>query len=187
MRYALPLAALAALGSALPQPVLVVVTVTTDIFVTVTAASNHKAQPNGFWGFRGGWHHRPAASSSTEVPAVQAPAAPTTVQQIQAPETPAPAPSPPPPAPAPPAPEAAQTSAPVEVAAPPPPTTTQEAVVTPVPQAPAAPAGGSYSDAVLYHHNVHRSNHSAPAMAWNQTLADIAAQIGQSCKYGHNT
>lgn len=67
---------------------------------------------------------------------------------------------------------------------------------TPAPPPPAAdqsssdsassgPASGSYQDAVLYHHNVHRANHSAPDLSWNQDLADIAATIGQSCYFGH--
>jgi hypothetical protein len=60
----------------------------------------------------------------------------------------------------------------------------------------AAPAASSatstgpltdYRDIALHHHNIHRANHSAPAIEWNSTLADIAEQIGRSCSYEHNT
>jgi uncharacterized protein YkwD len=39
---------------------------------------------------------------------------------------------------------------------------------------------------VVNNHNVHRSNHSAPAMVWDQSLADTALTIAQSCVYAHN-
>lgn len=55
---------------------------------------------------------------------------------------------------------------------------------------PAASGGslntGSYADMVVSNHNVHRSNHSAPAMVWDQGLADTALIIAQSCVYAHN-
>lgn len=62
----------------------------------------------------------------------------------------------------------------------------------------ASPAAGSYtgagqatpsdySSAVVAHHNAHRANHSAPDIAWDDNLASIAQQIGQSCVYAHDT
>lgn len=47
------------------------------------------------------------------------------------------------------------------------------------------PTTGSYQETVLYHHNVHRANHSAPALVWNQDLADTALNITMTCKYEH--
>jgi uncharacterized protein YkwD len=38
----------------------------------------------------------------------------------------------------------------------------------------------------VYNHNVHRTNHTAPLMTWNQTLANAAQTIAESCVYAHN-
>ena len=43
-----------------------------------------------------------------------------------------------------------------------------------------------YKGLTLRHHNVHRSNHSAPALEWNQTLADFAKQSAQTCVWAHD-
>ena len=43
-----------------------------------------------------------------------------------------------------------------------------------------------YKGLSLRHHNVHRSNHSVPALEWNQTLADFAKEIAQTCVYDHD-
>lgn len=48
-------------------------------------------------------------------------------------------------------------------------------------------AGASYADVVVYHHNIHRHNHSAPDIAWDAGLAKSAATIAASCVYAHNT
>ena len=45
----------------------------------------------------------------------------------------------------------------------------------------------TYSQAVLDQHNNHRANHSAPSLVWDDNMASIAQQIGQSCVYTHNT
>ena len=42
-----------------------------------------------------------------------------------------------------------------------------------------------YKGFVEYHHNVHRANHSAPDLTWNDTLAATAEKIGQTCSYEH--
>lgn len=42
-----------------------------------------------------------------------------------------------------------------------------------------------YAGIVVHHHNIHRFNHSSPAVAWNQSLADTAQKIGESCSYEH--
>ncbi|KAF2672500.1 PR-1-like protein, partial [Microthyrium microscopicum] len=52
--------------------------------------------------------------------------------------------------------------------------------------APSAPASNSYAQIVVDQHNAHRLNHSAPAAAWSQALADTAMQIAQTCSYGHS-
>ncbi|KZF20631.1 PR-1-like protein [Xylona heveae TC161] len=44
-----------------------------------------------------------------------------------------------------------------------------------------------YASTVLYHHNVHRANHTVSDLQYNDTLADIASQIASSCVYAHNT
>ncbi|KAI0175367.1 CAP domain-containing protein [Pestalotiopsis sp. NC0098] len=45
----------------------------------------------------------------------------------------------------------------------------------------------AYIDTVIRHHNVHRTNHSASAVQWSQSLADTARIIAESCDYRHNT
>ena len=56
-------------------------------------------------------------------------------------------------------------------------------------QAPASSASGAkpsdYQGFVEFHHNVHRANHSAPDLVWNDTLAATAEKIGQTCSYEH--
>lgn len=49
------------------------------------------------------------------------------------------------------------------------------------------PSETDYTSTVVYHHNVHRNNHSASALTWNSTLASIALSIAQTCVYEHNT
>jgi hypothetical protein len=48
-------------------------------------------------------------------------------------------------------------------------------------------SASSYAQAILDQHNNHRANHSAPALVWDDNMASIAQQIGQSCVYAHNT
>ena len=38
----------------------------------------------------------------------------------------------------------------------------------------------------MYHHNIHRANHSANAVTWDAGLASTAATIAASCNYAHN-
>lgn len=44
----------------------------------------------------------------------------------------------------------------------------------------------SYSEIVVTAHNLHRKNHSAPDIAWDDSLAASAATIAASCVYAHN-
>ncbi|MCJ1363956.1 hypothetical protein MMC16_003065 [Acarospora aff. strigata] len=55
------------------------------------------------------------------------------------------------------------------------------------PAAAKAPAGNDYNSLALYHHNIHRANHSADALTWDENLASYAQQAAASCKYAHNT
>jgi uncharacterized protein YkwD len=52
----------------------------------------------------------------------------------------------------------------------------------------AAPAGKAttYQERVVDHHNVHRANHSAPALEWDSALASTAAKIAATCVYAHS-
>ncbi|KAK3053216.1 hypothetical protein LTR09_005842 [Extremus antarcticus] len=52
---------------------------------------------------------------------------------------------------------------------------------------PPKPGTFNYKNTVLHHHNIHRANHSAPALTWSADLASTAAKIASSCIYGHNT
>ncbi|KAL2006034.1 hypothetical protein VTN00DRAFT_9688 [Thermoascus crustaceus] len=62
---------------------------------------------------------------------------------------------------------------------------------SPPPPAPTAPtfsgSSNSYQAQVLQQHNMHRSNHSAPALAWSADLEASAKKLADSCVYAHNT
>ena len=49
-----------------------------------------------------------------------------------------------------------------------------------------APKAGNYKDAVLYSHNVHRANHSAPALTFSDDLANYAKTVADKCVWGHD-
>lgn len=44
-----------------------------------------------------------------------------------------------------------------------------------------------YKGQALYHHNVHRSNHSAANVGWDSNLENYARQLAKSCVFEHNT
>ena len=44
----------------------------------------------------------------------------------------------------------------------------------------------TYQGLVLQHHNIHRSNHSANPLVWNDTLANYAEQTAKTCVYAHS-
>ncbi|PGH14744.1 hypothetical protein GX50_09012, partial [[Emmonsia] crescens] len=109
--------------------------------------------------------------------------------------TPPPAPAPPPkyegavppPAPAPPAlkPEAPPKPKPQPPPPPPPPSPPKQPS-KPVP-APPPYGGNDYQSKVLYHHNIHRSNHSASNVAWSGNLASYAHKVASRCVFEHDT
>ncbi|KAJ4535773.1 hypothetical protein HRR77_007717 [Exophiala dermatitidis] len=45
----------------------------------------------------------------------------------------------------------------------------------------------AYINAILVHHNIHRTNHSASALTWSPAMAETARVIAQTCVYGHVT
>ncbi|KAI9748091.1 MAG: hypothetical protein M4579_007317 [Chaenotheca gracillima] len=49
-----------------------------------------------------------------------------------------------------------------------------------------APSPQDYSASALYNHNIHRANHSASDLTWDDQLASIAKTIAGSCNYAHN-
>jgi len=79
---------------------------------------------------------------------------------------------------------------PVYTEAPPPPEETYvpEQVAPEEPSYPVdVPAEPSdYPSTVVYHHNVHRDNHSAPAVSWSEEYAGYAAQAAASCHFAHD-
>lgn len=66
------------------------------------------------------------------------------------------------------------------------PTTAAETTSTSTSVTPAS-TDSSYQTLVLTSHNIHRSNHSAPALAWNETLAESALALANTCDYHHDT
>lgn len=46
---------------------------------------------------------------------------------------------------------------------------------------------GDFQDKVLYHHDIHRVNHSASGISWSDTLASIAQETAERCIYEHDT
>ena len=48
------------------------------------------------------------------------------------------------------------------------------------------PESSIYTDLVLQQHNIHRDNHSALALAWNETLANYAEETAKTCVYAHS-
>ncbi|KAI9671161.1 MAG: hypothetical protein M1817_003668 [Caeruleum heppii] len=47
--------------------------------------------------------------------------------------------------------------------------------------------GTDFKSQSIFHHNVHRANHSAPALEWSDALASTAQKIANTCQYKHNT
>jgi len=75
-----------------------------------------------------------------------------------------------------------------------PPAPVYQAPAPAYPQAPTstkAASGGAaptdYAGKVVYHHNIHRANHSAPDVEWDDSLYSCAQEIASSCVYAHNT
>lgn len=50
-----------------------------------------------------------------------------------------------------------------------------------------AGVSGDYKSTCLKQHNIHRSNHSAPALQWDDQLASWAEQLANTCVFEHDT
>ncbi|KAL2157875.1 hypothetical protein VTH06DRAFT_4928 [Thermothelomyces fergusii] len=49
------------------------------------------------------------------------------------------------------------------------------------------PQPSDYASTVVYHHNLHRSNHSAGALAWSDEHAGYAKTLAERCVFAHDT
>lgn len=50
-----------------------------------------------------------------------------------------------------------------------------------------AAAANAYQEVVLYNHNIHRRNHSAPSVHWSADLERSAHALAAKCVYEHDT
>ncbi|KAL6866819.1 CAP domain-containing protein [Trichoderma novae-zelandiae] len=96
----------------------------------------------------------------------------------------------PPPAPAP-APSPKPAPSPQPVVAKPSPAPAPKPAPSPKPapapsSAPAPAPGNDYGSIMVNQHNVHRANHSAPALEWDNTLAGYAQITAQGCVFAHD-
>lgn len=168
--------ALLAMAKPLDKRVLEIETVTDIVYVTVTDGIPVPAPTKSI--INGGQH-------TTAAPPPPPPP-PTTVAPPPPPPTTSAAPPPPPPAPTP-EPEPTPEVKPVAVQQ-------QQFVPEPAKEEPApqpaaqvqAQAPTDFASTVLYHHNVHRENHSAPSMTYGDEYAGYAAQSAKSCKFAHD-
>ncbi|KAI0878001.1 CAP domain-containing protein [Hypoxylon argillaceum] len=73
-------------------------------------------------------------------------------------------------------------------AQPEPTTTTQASTVadTQTQASDTASASDDFQSAALYHHNIHRSNHSSPEVSWNSEIAQYAANTAKTCVFAHD-
>jgi uncharacterized protein YkwD len=147
-------------------------TVTELTYVTVT--EDEPLATNAAF-FKGGQQFKERPVTTTEAPPPPPPppaATPTPVVDIPAPPPPEPTPEPAPPAPEPVA---------------PPPVVEDKPAPPPVVEQVNPPQGGNLADIGVYHHNIHRVNHSAPALSWSDSLASYAAQAAGRCVFEHDT
>ncbi|KAE9572068.1 hypothetical protein CGMCC3_g11775 [Colletotrichum fructicola] len=148
------------------------------VTVTVTEGDIPVATPTPTPSNPAIYYEAPAASSSSSAPAVVEPSpAPAPIFSTVTVEPPQPT-------------VAAPTSAPVVVE----PETTPTPTPTPTPQpatsAPAAVSTPAATDdlqtACIDSHNVHRGNHSAPALSWDAEIAGYAAITAKTCVFEHD-
>ncbi|KAI1819299.1 CAP domain-containing protein [Xylaria intraflava] len=66
------------------------------------------------------------------------------------------------------------------------PHTTAASKPTSVVDTPAGPTAGSFQSEALYHHNIHRSNHSSPELTWNEQIAGWAGNTAKTCVFAHD-
>lgn len=61
-----------------------------------------------------------------------------------------------------------------------------KAASAPVSSSGSPPPTSDYEGTCLYHHNVHRANHSAPALSWDSGLASAAYSWASQCQFKHH-
>lgn len=44
----------------------------------------------------------------------------------------------------------------------------------------------TYNETVVFHHNLHRANHSSVNITWDEDLASTAQKIANLCNFEHN-
>ncbi|PNP48900.1 hypothetical protein TGAMA5MH_00058 [Trichoderma gamsii] len=182
----------------------------TDI-VTVTVTVDPSAPSSAGGVFIQAVSSQPAATPS---PQVQAPA-PKPVYVAPPPAVSSPKPAPPPPSPAPaapqtstvivveapksspapaPSPEVAVKSSPKPspkpspspVAASPKPAASSPAASSSSSSSSSSSGSNDYQSAMLNEHNIHRANHSAPALEWDDQLAGFAHITASGCVFAHD-
>jgi uncharacterized protein YkwD len=163
--------ALAAFANAVPvQERAVTVTEVTDVYTTVYDDGSDVAAPTTTtkaWWWKGNHHGKHTTAAAVPTVTVSTPdAAVTPVYTPPAADPTTPAYTTP----------AADPTTPAYST---PAATSAAAVVT--------STGGSYSQLIVDHHNAHRANHSAPALAWDDAVAATALKIANSCNYAHDT
>jgi len=80
----------------------------------------------------------------------------------------------------------AQAQAPSSKAPAPAPAPSSSSSAAPAPSPVAQSIGTDYNSRALYHHNIHRANHSAVDLKWDDNLASSAQEVASSCVYAHN-
>ncbi|KAJ6118007.1 hypothetical protein N7523_005758 [Penicillium sp. IBT 18751x] len=66
-------------------------------------------------------------------------------------------------------------------------TSTIPALADLTPAAATATTADAYQHDVLFHHNIHRRNHSAPSVNWSTDLETSARALAAKCVYEHDT
>jgi hypothetical protein len=51
----------------------------------------------------------------------------------------------------------------------------------------ALPSPTNYQNTALYHHDIHRQNHSASNLAWSATYAGYAQTLAKGCMFREDT
>lgn len=64
--------------------------------------------------------------------------------------------------------------------------TTAEAAPSAVVDAASSSSPTDFAGTATYHHNIHRTNNSAPSMTYGDTYASYASQVAASCKFAHD-
>jgi uncharacterized protein YkwD len=149
--------------------------VTDIVYVTVTEDPNAPPESTTVVVNYATVYVQPVAAATTSSTPPPPPPPPTTSS------TPPPAATTTVPPPPPPAPTTSTEAAPVVVPSPAP---VVEAAATTAAAPVASPT--DYISTALYHHNIHRANHSSPDVTWSDTLAGYAEITAKTCVFAHD-